>query len=103
MHSALTGVQVLVTSMPEHAHWLVHFCWGLHIGAAERVKATDIQMLVHWLLFCDNREHVFKFDYDTKKKEHQNTQQSDLYLATTPRTNQIASCFDALSITKKAF
>jgi hypothetical protein len=39
-------------------------------------------MLVHWLLFsgvsdCDNRERVFMFDYDTKKKEHQNTQQFD--------------------------
>jgi hypothetical protein len=31
MHSALTGVQVLVTSTPEHAHWLAHFCWGLLI------------------------------------------------------------------------
>jgi hypothetical protein len=30
----------------------------------------------------------FMFDYDTKEKEHQST-----------RTNQIASCFDALSIT----
>jgi hypothetical protein len=33
-----------------------------------------IQMLVHWLLFsgvsyCDNRERVFMFDYDTKEKE----------------------------------
>jgi hypothetical protein len=32
------------------------------------------------------------FDYDTKEKEHQNTQQSD-------GTKQIASCFGALSIT----
>jgi hypothetical protein len=40
------------------------------------------------------------FDYDTKEKEHQNTRQSDLYSgATSPRTNQIASCSDALSIT----
>jgi hypothetical protein len=39
-------------------------------------------------------------DYDTKEKEHQNTRQSDLYSgATPPRTNQIASCFGALSIT----
>jgi hypothetical protein len=41
------------------------------------------------------------FDYDTKEKEHRNTRQSDLYSgATPPRTNQIASCFGALSITK---
>jgi hypothetical protein len=36
------------------------------------------------------------FDYDTKEKEHQNTRQSDLR---PPRTNQIATCFYALSIT----
>jgi hypothetical protein len=39
------------------------------------------------------------FDYDTKEKEHQKTRQSDLYSGKAPRTNQIASCFDALSIT----
>jgi hypothetical protein len=39
------------------------------------------------------------FDYDTKEKEHQNTRQSDKYpKATLPRTNQIASCFDAISV-----
>jgi hypothetical protein len=46
------------------------------------------------------RGTCFMFDFDTKEKEHQNTWQSDKYLgATPPRTNQIASCFDALSIT----
>jgi hypothetical protein len=40
------------------------------------------------------------FDYDTKEKEHRNTRQSDLYPgAMPPRTNQIASCLGALSIT----
>jgi hypothetical protein len=40
------------------------------------------------------------FDFDIKEKEHQTTRQSDLHLgATPPRTNQIALCFDALSIT----
>jgi hypothetical protein len=44
------------------------------------------------------------FDYDTKEKEHQNTRQSDSYSgATPPRTNQIASCFGALSITYRSF
>jgi hypothetical protein len=64
-------------------------------------------MLVHWLIFSgfvshyDNRERAVMFDYDTKEKEHQKTRQSDLYSgATPPRTNQIASCFGALSITK---
>jgi hypothetical protein len=62
-------------------------------------------MLIDWFIFsgvsyCDKRERVFVFDYDKKKKEHQNTRQSDLYSgAMPPRTNQIASCFDALSIT----
>jgi hypothetical protein len=37
---------------------------------------------VNWFLFvgvsyCDNRERVFMFDYDTKEKDHQNTRQSD--------------------------
>jgi hypothetical protein len=44
------------------------------------------------------------FDYGTKEKEHQNTRQSDLYSgAMSPLTNQIASCFDALSITCTTF
>jgi hypothetical protein len=43
---------------------------------------------------------VFVFAYDTKEKAHQNTLQSDLCSGVTlPRTNQIASCFNALSIT----
>jgi hypothetical protein len=42
MHSAVTGVRVLVTRTPEHAHWLAHFCWGLHIVAAEKGKATEM-------------------------------------------------------------
>jgi hypothetical protein len=54
MHSALTGVRVSVTRTPEHAHWLAHFCWGLHIVTAEKGKATemsysDVCSLVH---FC---------------------------------------------------
>jgi hypothetical protein len=40
------------------------------------------------------------FDYDKKRERTSNTRQYDKYLgATLPRTNQIASCFDALSIT----
>jgi hypothetical protein len=42
MHSALTGVQVLVTRTPEHAHLLAHFCWGLLIVTEEKGKATEI-------------------------------------------------------------
>jgi hypothetical protein len=50
--------------------------------------------------YCNNGERVFMFDFDTKEREHQNTRQSDLYSGTTPpHSYQIASCFDALSIT----
>jgi hypothetical protein len=42
MHSALTGVQVLVTRPPEHAICLAHFCWGILIVTAEKWKATEI-------------------------------------------------------------
>jgi hypothetical protein len=59
--------------------------------------------LASWLLFCGVSycgiwERGFMFDYDTKEKEHQNTRQSDLYSGAS-RINQIASCFDSLSIT----
>jgi hypothetical protein len=58
------------------------------------------RLLFPWVSYFDNREQVFMFDYDTKEKEHQNTWQSDLYSgAMSPRTNHIASCFDALSFT----
>jgi hypothetical protein len=41
MHSALTGVQVLVTRTPEHVHLLAHFCWGLLIVTQKKGKATE--------------------------------------------------------------
>jgi hypothetical protein len=31
MHSELTGVKVLVTRTPEHAHWLVHLSSTKHL------------------------------------------------------------------------
>jgi hypothetical protein len=80
----------------------VYILWRKRKGKRQKYH---IQMLVHWLLFprvsyCDSRERVFMFDYDTKEKEHKKARQSDLYSgATPPRTNQIASCFGALSIT----
>jgi hypothetical protein len=42
MHCALTGVQVLVTRIPEHVHLLAHFCSGLQSVTAEKGKATEI-------------------------------------------------------------
>jgi hypothetical protein len=86
MHSALTGVRVLVTRTPENAHWLAHFCWSLPIVKAEKRKAIEISYSdARWLVtfsgvsYCDNRERVFMFDFDTKEKEHQNTRQSDAF------------------------
>jgi hypothetical protein len=51
MQSALTGVQVLVTRTSEHA----------------KSERTIICSFIG--------ERVFMFDYDTKKKEDQNTRQ----------------------------
>jgi hypothetical protein len=42
MHSALTGVQVLVTRTPDHVHLLAHFCLGLPMVTEEKGKATEI-------------------------------------------------------------
>jgi hypothetical protein len=110
MHSVLTGVQVLVTRTADHAHRLVHFAWGFHIvttgkGKALKISYSDARSLIpfSWVSYCDIRERDFIYDYDSKEKEHQNTRQSDLYSGASPsRTNQIASGFDALSITKGA-
>jgi hypothetical protein len=56
----------------------------LLIVTAEKVKAIELsysgaRSLVPFsgVSYCDNRERVFMFDYDTKEKEHQNTRQSD--------------------------
>jgi hypothetical protein len=48
-------------------------------GKAIEISYSDARV---WLFFsvvsyCDNRERVFKFDYDTKGKKHQNILQSD--------------------------
>jgi hypothetical protein len=83
-HSALTGVQVLITRTLEHAHLLAHFCWGLLIVTAEKGKAieisySDTRSLVTFsgVSYCDKKKRLFMFDYDTKEKKHQNTRQSD--------------------------
>jgi hypothetical protein len=85
MHSALTGVQLLVTRTPEHAHRLAHICWGLLIMTAEKRKAIDISYSVA-SSFCSfflgfhivtTGNVFFMIDYDKKEKEHQNTRQSD--------------------------
>jgi hypothetical protein len=51
-------------------------------------------------VYCDNRKRVFMFDYDTKEKNIKSLGNLiNTRGATPPRTYQIASCFDALSIT----
>jgi hypothetical protein len=46
-------------------------------GKATEISNSDAHSLVPFsgVLYCDNRERVFMFDYDTKEKEHQNTRQ----------------------------
>jgi hypothetical protein len=60
---------------------LAHFCWGVLVGTAEKGKATEMSysdarslVIFSGVSYCDNRERVFMFDYDSKEKEHQNTQ-----------------------------
>jgi hypothetical protein len=50
MHSALTGVQVLVT----HTHKQAHFCLGLLIVTAEKWKNIEI-------LYSDDRSLITFF------------------------------------------
>jgi hypothetical protein len=45
LHNALTGVQVLVTLTPGHAHCLAHFSWSLLIVTTEKGKAIEISYL----------------------------------------------------------
>jgi hypothetical protein len=69
---------------------------------SDRISYSDTRSLVplSGVSYFDKRECVLIFAYDTKEKEHQNTQQSDFFLGATPtHTNQIASCFVALSST----
>jgi hypothetical protein len=61
---------------------LAPFCWGLLFVTAEKAKAieksySDARSLFSGDSYCNNRDCVFMFDYDTKEKEHQNTRKSD--------------------------
>jgi hypothetical protein len=108
IHAQCVNWSACIRYPPSRACLLAQFCWGLLIVTAEKESDRNIIFrcsfigYFHGVSYCDNRERGFLFDYDTKEKEHQNTRQSDEYSgATPPRTNQIASCFDALSITSK--
>jgi hypothetical protein len=58
--------------------------WGLLIVTAEKgiaieISYSDVHSLVtfSWVSYCDNKECFFIFNYVTKEKDHQNTQQSN--------------------------
>jgi hypothetical protein len=99
IHSALTGVQELVTRTPEHAHWFANFCWGLLIATEEKGKATEISYSDARSLVSFSRDFILWqqgtsfYVWLWHKREKKNLETKG------PRTNQIASCFDALSIT----
>jgi hypothetical protein len=79
-----TGVQVLFTRTPEHAHWLVHFClpidWFIFcLGyllwrqSKKTRQKYDIQMLVHWVLFSgvsyyDNKDMWLRYKRERTPK-----------------------------------
>jgi hypothetical protein len=93
-------MQAFVTRTPEHAHWLAHFCWGLLIVTAK--KGYHIQMLVHWLLYLGF--HIVTtcfYVWLWYKRESIKTLGNLINTRglRPPRTNQIAFCFDVLSIT----
>jgi hypothetical protein len=48
-------------------------------GKATEISYSDARSLVTFsrVSYCDNRERVFMFDYDTKEKAHQKNRQSD--------------------------
>jgi hypothetical protein len=72
---------------------IVSFCLRItYCDIRERDNDRNIiifQILVHLLLFsrvsyCDDSELAIIFAYKTKKKEYQNTRQSDLFSGSTP-------------------
>jgi hypothetical protein len=107
MHSALTRVQVLVTRTIEYAHWLANFCWGLHFVTEEKGKAAEISYSDARSLVTFSRGFILWqqgtcFYVWLWYKREGTSKHSATWLilgGCAPRTNQIASCFDALSIT----
>jgi hypothetical protein len=103
MHSALTGVKVYVT------HWLAHFFWGggRVTHCADRERERDRNIIFRWSfigsLFLGFHNvttgNVFLIWYKKERTSKHSAIWFILGAATPPRTNQIASCFDALSIT----
>jgi hypothetical protein len=118
MYSALTWMQILVTCTPEHAHRMpifsgVYLLWRQRKGKRYKYHSySDARSLVtfFWGVILWQQETRLFFTMIQKKREHQNTRQSDFYsggggsgVGTSPsRTNHISSCFDTLSITYKS-
>jgi hypothetical protein len=91
-------------SMP--IDWLifagVYLLWRQRKGKQQKYH---IQMLVHWFLFCgvsycDNRERVLCWLWYKRERTSKHSAIWFILGGYAPHTNQIASCFDALSITK---
>jgi hypothetical protein len=76
MHSALTGVQVLVTRTQEHAHWLGFiYCDGRERESDRNIifRCSFIGYFFPRVSYCDNKDVWLQ----NRKIEHQNTLQSD--------------------------
>jgi hypothetical protein len=93
MHRALTGVQVLVTRTPEHAHWVAQFVWGLLIVTIE--KEIGYRNIIFRCSFIgyfflgfhiETIGNVFLFLTMIQKGKNINrqTRQSELYSRATP-------------------
>jgi hypothetical protein len=111
MHSAISGVRVLVTRTPEYAHWLVYFCWGLLIVAAEKGKTTEIShsearslVTYFWgFKLWQQRTCCYVRIWYKRERTSKHSAIWDILGGSPPRINQIASCFDALSTIQYSF
>jgi hypothetical protein len=84
------------------AKFFLGFTYYNYKDKTNHIHSDACTFIYSGVSYSDNRERVFIFAYDTKENDDENTSRYDLYLrAVPPHTNQIASCFDALSITYK--
>jgi hypothetical protein len=88
MHSVLPALQLLLCvsgTEIKHAHLFIFYGDNRERDKDRKVSYSDACMLLTFsgVSNFDGREFVFIFAYDTKKKEHQNTRQSDLYSGAT--------------------
>jgi hypothetical protein len=80
MHNALTGEQVFPHSRayPLSGSFLLGLTYcDRRERDSDRISYSDActLFLFSGVSYCDQREHVFIFVYETKEKEHQNNRQ----------------------------